>query len=83
MLDAWARGDAATVARMIQLSDKESPAFFKLMFTDRNARWTHWVDKRLDQPGTVFMAVGAGHLAGDRSVVSMLQKQGHKVRRIQ
>ena len=83
MLDAWTNGDAATVARMIQLSDKESPNFFKLMFTDRNARWTHWVQRRLKSPGTVFMAVGAGHLAGDRSVVAMLQRQGHKVRRVQ
>lgn len=83
MLDAWNRGDAAAVAKSIQQTDKDSPALFKLMFTDRNARWTQWVDKRLDQPGTVFMAVGAGHLAGDRSVVAMLEQQGHKVTRVQ
>ena len=83
MLAAWNRGDAAAVAAMIQKSDKDSPALFKLMFTDRNARWTKWVDQRLDSPGTVFMAVGAGHLAGDRSVVAMLKREGHRVRRIQ
>jgi uncharacterized protein YbaP (TraB family) len=53
------------------------------MFTDRNARWTQWVNQRLATPGTVFLAVGAGHLAGDRSVVAMLKKQGRKVKRVQ
>lgn len=83
MLDAWNRGDAAAVAKAIQQSDKDSPALYKVMFTDRDARWVKWIDQRLDQPGTVFMAVGAGHLAGDRSVVAMLKKQGHRVTRVQ
>jgi uncharacterized protein YbaP (TraB family) len=34
-------------------------------------------------PGSVFVAVGAGHLAGPESVVEMLQKDGYRVRRIQ
>lgn len=83
MLDAWSRGDAKAVARTIQQSDKDSPALYKLMFTDRNARWKQWVDRRLAQPGTVFLAVGAGHLAGDRSLVSLLKRDGHRVRRVQ
>ena len=83
MLEAWSRGDAAAVAKSIQQSGKDSPALFKLMFSDRNARWTDWVGKRLDQPGTVFMAVGAGHLAGDGSVVGMLKQRGLRVTRVQ
>jgi len=83
MLAAWNRGDAAAVAKMIHRSDTDSPALFKLMFTDRNARWTQWVDRRMASPGTVFLAVGAGHLAGDRSVVAMLKRQGRRVKRIQ
>ena len=83
MLDAWHRGDAKAVAKAIQQSDKESPSLYKLMFTDRNARWAKWVDRRLDKPGTVFMAVGAGHLAGDRSLVTLLKKDGHRVSRVQ
>jgi uncharacterized protein YbaP (TraB family) len=83
MLDAWHRGDAKAVAEAIQKSDKDSPIFYKIMFTDRNLRWRQWVDQRLQRPGTVFMAVGAGHLAGDRSLVSLLKREGHKVHRIQ
>ncbi|MDQ3077760.1 MAG: TraB/GumN family protein [Pseudomonadota bacterium] len=83
MLDSWNRGDAAAVARMIQKSDAESPGLYKVMFTDRDARWVTWINDRLERPGTVFMAVGAGHLAGDRSVVGRLKRQGHKVTRVQ
>lgn len=83
MLDMWSRGDAAGVAKLIQQSDKDSPALYKAMFTDRDARWVKWIGQRLDKPGTVFMAVGTGHLAGDRSVVGMLQKQGRRVSRVQ
>jgi len=35
------------------------------------------------KPGTVMVAVGAGHLAGDKSVIDLLQRQGVKVHRIQ
>lgn len=83
MLAMWNRGDAAGVAKLIQQSDKDSPALYKAMFTDRDARWVEWIGDRLERPGTVFMAVGTGHLAGDRSVVGLLQKQGLRVTRVQ
>ena len=49
----------------------------------RNANWARWVKGRLDKPGTVMVAVGAGHLAGDQSLVAILEKQGVKVTRVQ
>ena len=47
MLDAWNRGDAKAVAKAIQASDKDSPQLYKIMFTERNAKWAQWVDQRL------------------------------------
>ncbi len=83
MLAAWYRGDAKAVAAAIQDSDKDSPALHRIMFTERNAHWAQWVDQRLARPGTVFMAVGAGHLAGNGSVVDLLTREGRRVTRIQ
>jgi hypothetical protein len=34
-------------------------------------------------PGSVLIAVGAGHLAGKDSVVEMLKKDGYHVRQVQ
>ena len=48
----------------------------------RNARWADWVSARMAQPGTVFVAVGAGHLAGKGSVQALLGEKGLKVERV-
>lgn len=40
------------------------------------------IDKRLDKPGTVFVAVGAGHLAGKDSVQDQLAAYGHEAERV-
>lgn len=37
----------------------------------------------MKQPGTVFIAVGAGHLGGKGSVQDLLAKAGHRSRRVQ
>ncbi len=50
---------------------------------ERNANWVQWLKGRMDKPGTVLVAVGAGLLAGKGSVVDLLQKQGLKVQRVQ
>lgn len=83
MLDAWARGDVAGVAKSFNADMGEAPELMDALIARRNANWANWVRSRLDQPGTVMMAVGAGHLAGEKSVVNLLQKQGLKVTRVQ
>ena len=83
MLAAWSRGDIAGIAKSFNDELDDSPEMLEALIARRNANWTRWVRARLDQPGTVMVAVGAGHLAGDKSVVSMLQKQGVRVTRVQ
>jgi uncharacterized protein YbaP (TraB family) len=83
MLDAWSRGDIAGVAKSFNGDMGESPELMDALIARRNANWANWVRSRMEKPGTVMMAVGAGHLAGDNSVVKMLEKDGLKVRRVQ
>ena len=54
----------------------KTPALYKLLISDRNKAWAEWIDSRLDKPGKVFMAVGAGHLAGRDSVQRYLKDKG-------
>jgi uncharacterized protein YbaP (TraB family) len=65
---AWTQGDTNSFAAMLDQMQSKSPETYKLLFLDRNARWAGWIANRLQQPGTVFVAVGAGHLAGRDSV---------------
>ncbi len=83
MTAAWASGDDKAIAISFDDELRLSQEMADVLLRQRNARWTGWVAKRLDQPGTVFVAVGAGHLAGDDSVQAMLAKKGLKVTRVQ
>ncbi len=83
MLSAWGRGDVAAIARSFNAEMAGTPAMSELLLKQRNANWTRWIEGRMRQPGTVMVAVGAGHLAGADSVQEMLQKRGLKVTRVQ
>jgi uncharacterized protein len=75
----WLRGDVTDIAEeMAELP----PELYDVLVTRRNRAWTGWLIDRLDRPGTVLFAVGAGHLAGPDSVQSMLAARGFTVRRI-
>lgn len=83
MLDAWARGDVEAIGDSFNRDLAQALELKEALLIKRNVNWANWVKGRLDQPGTVFVAVGAGHLAGDQSVQTLLEKQGVKVKRVQ
>lgn len=83
MLAAWSSGDTTAIARTFDDELKKAPEIAHVLIDQRNANWVQWLKHRLDQPGTVLVAVGAGHLAGKGSVIDLLQKQGLKVERVQ
>ena len=78
---SWAKGD--TSALVSELTEEAlGKGMYKALLTDRNAAWTGWLIKRLETPGKILVAVGAGHLAGDDSVQKMLEARGMTVKRI-
>jgi uncharacterized protein YbaP (TraB family) len=83
MLKVWSVGDVKGIARTFDAGLKDSPELRGVLIGKRNANWAEWIDKRLEKPGTVMVAVGAGHLAGAESVQEMLRAKGVKAVRIQ
>jgi uncharacterized protein len=79
---AWNRGDVESFTPMLQQMESNSPETYRLLFNDRNGRWAHWIARRLQQPGVVFVAVGAGHLAGKDSVQHKLGRYGIRTARL-
>jgi uncharacterized protein YbaP (TraB family) len=76
LLGAWTKGDTGTFSSMLAGFEAKSPVAYRMLIADRNARWGHWIEERLQQPGTVFIAVGSGHLAGKDSVQQWLAARG-------
>ncbi len=82
MQSAWKRGDQAVFVGLLNQLRAGSPDTYRMMFTERNARWADWIAARMQTPGTVFVAVGAGHLAGNDSVLVRLAEKGIESERV-
>jgi len=82
LVQAWSRGDTARIAQLIAPERGDNSRIRRMLFTDRNRNWTRWIQDRLQRPGSVFIAVGAGHLAGPGSVIEDLQRAGIRVTRV-
>ncbi|TGX53417.1 TraB/GumN family protein [Sphingomonas gei] len=75
MVASWAAGDPESLAALLNEGMRETPEIGKRLLSDRNARWAEWIEQRMQTPGNVFIAVGAGHLAGRDSVQAWLAKR--------
>jgi uncharacterized protein len=82
MMASWAKGDPDALAVQLNAAMTETPELARILLTERNKRWASWIAKRMEQPGTLFVAVGAGHLAGKDSVQAYLKALKLKAKRI-
>ncbi|MET0370214.1 MAG: TraB/GumN family protein [Sphingobium sp.] len=76
LIDHWQKGEPDALAAEMNESLEATPELADMLLTKRNAAWALWIKARLDKPGTVFIAVGAGHLAGRNSVQDQLSALG-------
>lgn len=81
MVAEWVKGDADALAAVMN-EGMDDPKVAEALLYNRNANWADWIKTRLDKPGSVFIAVGAGHLAGPKSVQDVLARKGIKVSRV-
>jgi uncharacterized protein YbaP (TraB family) len=82
LLNSWSTGDVEALARVMDAQDRGPPVLRLIMLTNRNAAWARWIHDRLARPGTVFVAVGAAHLAGRDSVQAVLAAHGIRAERV-
>ncbi len=81
LVDSWAKGDPEKLGQLLH-QDLSLPEIKQKLLTTRNANWAKWINERMEKPGTVFMAVGAGHLAGPSDVQSLMGAYGLKAQRV-
>ena len=81
LVDEWTQGDDEGLNALL-VPDLVNETIAQAVLADRNANWAQWIVERLDRPGTVFIAVGAGHLVGDYSVQAQLGSLGLTAERL-
>lgn len=72
----WLGGRVDRLAAVLNDEFADTPVARRLLLADRNARWAAWIAERMKTPGQVFVAVGAGHLAGRDSLLDKLPAYG-------
>ncbi len=77
---AWYAGDDAALDSMMSSEFRDKyPELYQILIVKRNQAFTSQIDGLLKGDGTIFVAIGAGHLVGHDGVPAMLEKLGYKV----
>lgn len=86
MVGDWTRGDVDKIAAMENDEMKTKyPDLYEKLLVKRNQHFAEVLTGMLKDPatGTVFVTIGAAHLAGPDSVMKMLEKGGYTVARVE
>ncbi|HEX7341320.1 MAG TPA: TraB/GumN family protein [Rhodanobacteraceae bacterium] len=84
IVHAWMHGRTKTLGKIVgqQMRDN-SPALYQVLVVKRNQRWSQQIAQMMHtDTGTIFVAVGAGHLAGPDRLQVQLRKLGIQTTRV-
>lgn len=82
----WSKGDVDGIGKIENDEMKtKTPELYQKLLVERNKRFADTLAGVLKDPatGTVFVAIGAGHLAGPDSVQKMLEAKGYSAERVE
>ena len=79
MLKNWKNGDADKLYAILFKSFEGYPKIEKRLLRQRNIDWVKKIEEMMVEDKNIFVVVGAGHLIGPGSVVSLLQAKGYEV----
>lgn len=86
LLKAWREGDDKQLHKLAIIPMKEDPKTFKKLLTDRNRTWISHIERMFADNGKStdkeFVLVGVAHLAGDKSVLTLLKNKGYRVEKL-
>jgi len=86
LLKAWREGNDKQLNKLAIMPMKDDPKTFKKLLTDRNRTWISHIDRMFADDGKStdkeFVLVGVAHLAGDKSVLTLLKTKGYRVEKL-
>lgn len=83
MIDAWRAGDMAKLDELAVKPARElDPVLYQALFVQRNNAWLPQIKQLFGNNSKELVLVGGGHLAGEHSVLALLQQAGYKVEQV-
>ena len=79
MTEAYKEQDLEKLSDFIKKSDDGLGQYEDILLNNRNRNWVQKL-KTIMKERPVTIAVGAGHLSGDKGVISLLRKDGYTVK---
>lgn len=83
LVEAWIKGDIATIERETQGGFLADPELREALLVKRNRAWTERIAPLLSEGRRPLVAVGTAHLVGPDGIAALLEERGYTVRRIQ
>lgn len=78
MMNAYKSQDLKKLEDLMVSSEAGMANFTDILLYNRNINWVNKLRTILPK-GSVVIAVGAGHLPGDKGVINLLRKEGYKL----
>lgn len=79
LLQAYKDQDLSKLEQLTKATDMGIANFADILLYNRNQNWVEKL-KQIFKDNPVVVAVGAGHLPGDRGVINLLRKAGYTVK---
>jgi uncharacterized protein YbaP (TraB family) len=78
MVEMYRKQEINNMDSLFEKSDPGMIQYLDLLLFSRNRRWVNQMAEQMPDNPTLF-AVGAGHLGGEKGVISLLKKEGYTV----
>jgi len=80
LVSAWESGNLGEIDQLVNGDLRnESPEIYEVVISRRNESWVRRIRGLLEGSGSHFIALGAGHLAGEEGVIERLRAGGVEV----
>lgn len=86
MVDAWKSGDLEKLSKIMREAgqrDAGSQKLMKALMDDRNPIMVDKIMKMMREEKKLFVVLGAGHFAGEASILEILRQRGFSVKAVQ
>lgn len=83
LVGAWSQGDLEALEGILNQNFADSPELYEQLLPVRNRLWIGRIKKLARQRDSAFIAVGAAHLIGPDSLITMLEAEGYQIERIE